>query len=201
MPSPIAHTLAAYAAVVIARPQIVADRRLSSIAMGSAFVFGSMADADFAVAAVTHSRIWGHHFFSHSIPFVAALTAAIYLILRLIRIRAAAGYSGLAGLAYGTHLLLDYFTEDGRAPVGIPLLWPFTRHHFMAPVNVFYSIHRGDWDAIFGPHNLQALLIEVVVMSPVVLLAVLRAVRITRTVGGGVIVPQGSAPAARLSEN
>mgnify|MGYP000535911898 CR=1 FL=1 len=178
MPSPIAHTLAAYAALVIARPSILADRQSNSIAVGTAFVCGALADADFAMTVLTHNRVWGHHYFSHSIPFVLFFTAICYLALRLLRKTPVWEYAWLAGLAYATHLLLDYFTEDGSRPYGIPLLWPFTGHHFMAPVNIFYSIHRGDLQAIFGPHNLKAIIVEIVVLSPIVLLSVLRALRL-----------------------
>lgn len=180
MPSPIAHTLAAYTALVLARPDIIRDRQTNSLAIGSAFVFGTLADADFAVAAFTHSRVWGHHFFSHSIPFLLIVTAVSYAVLKLLRRPRAFHLACLAGLLYGTHLLLDTFTEDGSAPYGIPLLWPFTRRHFYPPVTIFFSIHRGDMQAISGPNNLHAILIEAVVMAPIAFLAVVRAMRVNR---------------------
>lgn len=172
MPSPIAHTLAAYTTLVSLEPSLVSNREKNSLALGSAFVFGSLADADFIVAHFTTATYLHHHYFSHSIPFVLAFTAFCWIALKLLRRPSPAKWAGLFGAAYASHLLLDYLTEDGSFPYGIPLLWPMTSQHFVAPVTIFYSIHRGTWQAIFSPENLQALLMELAVMIPITLLAV-----------------------------
>jgi hypothetical protein len=78
---------------------------------------------------------------------------------------------------YGTHLLLDYFTHDGSRPIGIPLFWPFTQEHLIAPVEIFASIHRGGMETLFGPHNLGALLREALILVPLALAAYLKSQR------------------------
>ena len=158
-------------------PSLTSNREKNSLALGSAFVFGSLADADFIVAHFTTATYFHHHYFSHSIPFAIAFTALCWVVLKLLGRRPAAKWAVLFGAAYSTHLILDYFTEDGSFPFGIPLLWPLTDQHFVAPATIFYSIHRGTWQAIFSPENLQALLMELVVMVPVTLMAVLIARR------------------------
>ena len=172
MPSPVAHTLAAYTTMISLDPSLVSSRERSSLVLGSAFVFGSLADADFIVAQVTTETYLHHHYFSHSIPFALAFTAFCWIVLKLLRQRSPGKWACLFGAAYLSHLLLDYFTEDGSYPYGIPLLWPLTNTHFMAPVTIFYSIHRGMWEAIFSPENLLALVVEMAIMVPVTLLAV-----------------------------
>ena len=151
----------------------MASREKNSRALGLGFVFGSLADADFIVAHYTSHPALHHHYFSHSISFALALTAFLWAGLKLLRFASANRWSLILGVAYGTHLLLDYFTEDGSFPYGIPLLWPFTNKHFVAPLSIFYSIHRGDWDAIFSPSNLKAISMELAVMIPVTLLTIL----------------------------
>jgi hypothetical protein len=46
----------------------------------------------------------------------------------------------LCAAAYGSHLLLDFFTVDQRPPLGAPFLWPFTDAYFLSPVSVFHEI-------------------------------------------------------------
>lgn len=180
MPSPVGHTLGAYAAMLALEPNLVKDRRTHGIAVGTAFVFGTMADADFLVAYVASSPVLHHHYFSHSIPFTIVLGLLLYLVLKLLRFKRPGRIAFLLSAAYGTHLLLDYFADDGSFPYGIPLLWPFTDRHFMAPVAIFYSIHRGEWKDLFSLHNLMGALIEFVVTGPLALLAFLRARRLQK---------------------
>jgi membrane-bound metal-dependent hydrolase YbcI (DUF457 family) len=173
MPSPVGHTLAAYAAMLVLDAGLITSRYKMNLAIGAAFIFGTLADADFVVAQFTTIPYLRHHYFSHSIPFAAALTLLIWALLKLFRFQNAKKISIVLGVAYGTHLLLDYLAEDGSKPYGIPLLWPFSHHHFIAPVNIFFSIHRGELGAIFSLHNLAAILIEIAVMAPVAALAFL----------------------------
>lgn len=79
-----------------------------------------------------------------------------------------------AALFYGSHLVIDLFTTDTRAPFGIPLFWPFYNGHFMAPWTPFGGVRHGvPGDSLmvflgelFSMHNLAAIGIEVVVLGP-----------------------------------
>jgi membrane-bound metal-dependent hydrolase YbcI (DUF457 family) len=167
MPSPVGHTLGAFSALLALEPDIVTSRYKTNIALGAAFVFGSLADADFVVAHFTNIPYLRHHYFSHSIPFAICFTLLCWIILNCFRLRNAGKIAGLVGAAYSSHLVLDYFADDGSKPYGIPLLWPFTDRHFIAPINLFYSIHRGEFSDIFSMHNLFGILIEFAVMAPI----------------------------------
>lgn len=171
MPSPVAHTLAAYSLLITMDPSLVQNRQRNSLALGSAFVFGNLADADFVVAQFSSVTYLRHHYFSHSIPFALLVMAVTWIVLRLARMRSPDRWAGLLGAAYFTHLLLDYMTEDGSLPKGIPLLWPFSTTHFMSPFLIFYSIHRGGWQDIFSAENMLALVVEISVMLPVAVLS------------------------------
>jgi hypothetical protein len=181
MPSPVAHSLAAYSLIVAIRPQWVASRHTHQLAVALAILLGPMADWDFLVAHFTRNPVLQHHFFSHSIPFVIGLTVLFYLLIGLRRRNSDVVTKGktalLLGASYGTHLLLDYFTDDGSAPLGIPLLWPLTESHFRAPIVVFFSIHRGSLEALFSWRNVEAVAREIAICLPVALLLLLRANR------------------------
>jgi hypothetical protein len=80
---------------------------------------------------------------------------------------------------YASHLLLDFFAKDGRAPFGIPLAWPFSDQHWMAHLSVFNGIRHGApgdtidmfIDNVFSLHNLIAIGKEFVFIAPFALLA------------------------------
>ena len=167
MCTPFAHALAGYTFIALAEPQMASDIRGNLKTFGAGFIFGTLADADFLVAYHTHNPVLQHHYFTHSVPFVIALGAFLYLVLKLFMktgvLRMALALTG----AYGTHLMLDYFTHDGSAPIGIPLAWPFSHKHFVAPVEFFLSIHRGSMQALFGLHNFVALFREALILTPI----------------------------------
>jgi inner membrane protein len=170
MCSPFAHTLAGYAIIALAEPQVTFDLRSNWKAMGAGLVFGCMPDADFLVAYYTNIPALQHHYFSHSIPFVFVIGIITFLLLKpLIRSRALK-WTILLTAAYASHLLLDYFTYDGSMPIGIPLYWPFTDKHYVAPFEIFLSIHRGGMETLFGAHNFLAVFREALIFIPIALI-------------------------------
>jgi membrane-bound metal-dependent hydrolase YbcI (DUF457 family) len=171
MCTPFAHGLAGYAVLALGEPRLTHDLRSNLKAMGTGFFFGSLADADFLVAYYTKNPVLQHHFFSHSIAFVFVIGVFTYFLLKMLLQGGVFRMAMILTGAYATHLLLDYFTHDGSAPIGIPLLWPLTDQHFVAPVEFFWSIHRGSMQALFGPHNFIALLRETLILGPIAYLA------------------------------
>jgi len=176
MPSPIAHGLAGYALMVLSEPGMAATLRGNCIALAIGTFFGSLADADFAIAHFADRPELQHHYFTHSIPFALLIGFVVYPIIRwILKLENPLRWSGLIALIYGSHLFLDYFTHDGSRPIGIPLLWPFTSKHFMAPIEIFMSIHRGSMDTLIGPHNVEAIIQEACIMAPLAVAAFLYA--------------------------
>ncbi|MFQ5584838.1 MAG: hypothetical protein ACE5GL_10420, partial [Calditrichia bacterium] len=47
---------------------------------------------------------------------------------------------GYFGGLYLSHLVLDYFSYDGRPPIGIPIFWPLSNEYFMFPNPIFPGI-------------------------------------------------------------
>ena len=44
------------------------------------------------------------------------------------------------GVAYLSHLVLDYFTIDTRPPAGAQFLWPYSSAYFLSPLALFGEI-------------------------------------------------------------
>ena len=86
---------------------------------------------------------------------------------------------GLFFLAYSSHLGIDLLGRDARPPFGIPLFWPWTDEHCLAPFTIFWGVrHAGhtlvnvdQWIAsIFSVYNVEAFLVEILIFLPVMLL-------------------------------
>jgi membrane-bound metal-dependent hydrolase YbcI (DUF457 family) len=166
MASPIGHGLAGYALFIFSEPRLATNFRDHLKAAAAGFFFGSLADADFLVDYFTNNPVLEHHYFTHSISFNLLLGVLIFIVLKAFLRSGALRLALILTGVYATHLFVDYFTHDGSPPIGIPLLWPFTHRHFIAPVDIFLSIHRGSIEALFGPHNMYALLREIVILGP-----------------------------------
>jgi hypothetical protein len=178
MPSPLAHGFAGYSILMLAEPRMATDMRSNLKAMGTGFFFGGLADADFFVAyfASQNDVVFHHHYFTHSIPFTLLIGLIAYPILKwILKISRPFRMSAILTAIYGSHLFLDYFTHDGSVPIGIPLLWPFTHKHFMAPIEIFMSIHRGGMENLFGAHNMEAIIREFFITAPIALASYLYA--------------------------
>ena len=110
-----------------------------------------------------------HRTFSHSISavFVVGLLAALYTRRTRPEAIPAVGLL-LYGLAYASHLGLDWIGGDTKLPAGIQLLWPFSDAWFISPVRVFRPTDLG---AFFMPYTMlsNALVVvrEVLILSPV----------------------------------
>lgn len=118
-----------------------------------------------------------HQLRSHTLLAAALAGLAAGLGARALRVRAAVRIGSVVALGYASHLLLDVFTHDPRAPVGIPALWPLSTEFVHAPWSVFRGIRHGVpgqglgtmLGELFSLHNLVAVGIEVGVTLPVLL--------------------------------
>jgi inner membrane protein len=119
---------------------------------------GALADVDFLFGI--HSR-QTHSLGAIAIVFLVAACWGGRLDLR----------RGLAcGLAYGSHVLFDWMGTDDSAPIGIMALWPFTDAFYQSDLHVFDAIRRRYWLPGFWAHNLVAVLREVAILVPVLIL-------------------------------
>jgi inner membrane protein len=175
MATPLAHSLAGYAISTLADGAPGQHRMSRSLLC---VVIANAADLDFLPGALMGSPVLYHQGITHSLGFALLVSlgvAAIYWF----RGKSFSPMFFFCGLAYLSHLLIDFLGRDGRSPYGIPLFWPFSEDYVISPVPVFWGVrHAGamtdstqKWlEALLHPYNLGAMVVEVAVLLPFVLL-------------------------------
>jgi len=88
-------------------------------------------------------------------------------------------WAAAVSLAWSSHILLDWLSNDTRPPIGVMALWPFTRDYYKAGIEIFPPVSRRYWESRFWVHNLWALVVELVVLLPITAIVVRRGRRRT----------------------
>ncbi len=78
-------------------------------------------------------------------------------------------------ILYMMHLVLDLFSADYSTMPGFQIFWPFSNEHYIAPTVIFANITRSSIveefvPSLFNSHNLRAMVNEVVIFTPPILL-------------------------------
>lgn len=179
MATPIGHGLAGYTVRRLGvAPGDVDARPLSACCV----LLSLAADLDFLPGLLLGQPALFHQGPSHSLAFAAgAGLLAVGLYARAIGTnRSPVALWVLFFGAYASHLVLDLFGSDNRAPYGIPLFWPVSETSILSPVHVFRGVRHagtagastGAWlSGIVDLYNAGAILIEVGVVLPFLLLA------------------------------
>ncbi|HYT67771.1 MAG TPA: metal-dependent hydrolase [Vicinamibacterales bacterium] len=105
-----------------------------------------------------------HRGISHSLGAACAAGVVAWIASRQPR-------WGLAvALAWGSHVFLDWLSNDTRPPIGVMALWPMTREYYKASIEIFPPVSRRYWESRFWLYNLRALVVEVAILAPVTIL-------------------------------
>lgn len=164
MPSPVGHALGAIvagwgpvprrdltAAVILAlvacAPDLdllVHNHRGQSHSIGAAVIAGVVAGA-----------LWSSAFVRRSASRQGGLR------------RDAARWAAAVTIVWGSHVLLDWLSNDTRPPLGVMALWPFSHEYYKAGIEVFPPVSRRYWESRFWIYNLRALVFELLVLGPV----------------------------------
>jgi len=86
-------------------------------------------------------------------------------------------WAAAVSLAWGSHVLLDWLSNDTRPPIGVMALWPFTRDYYKAGIEIFPPVSRRYWESRFWIYNLKAVVAELVILGPLAALSVASAFR------------------------
>ena len=124
-----------------------------------------------AIAPDLDLMFGAHREISHSIG--AAAAAGIVTLVATRRPR----WALAVALAWASHVLFDWLSNDTRPPIGVMALWPFTEQFYKAPIEVFPPVSRRYWESRFWIYNLRAVTVEVIVLGPIFLLSVASAFR------------------------
>jgi membrane-bound metal-dependent hydrolase YbcI (DUF457 family) len=167
MPSPVGHALGGFAMGWLAARSSRLDRPLLA---GLVFAgLGVVPDVDVLVEGT-------HRLYTHSIAAVGLVGLLAAASLRAAGPRLSAprerGMLVLAAVAaYASHLLLDWLGDDRSVPIGIRALWPITDTYFQSEARWFPPVERRYWLPGFWTANLRAIGWEMLVLSPLVLIA------------------------------
>ncbi len=173
MTSPVGHGIAGLAGALL----VPADSTRARLCLVALFVVSAnAADFDFIPGILINDFNVFHRGPTHSIIFAFVWAALVWLVARRFSTRPVL-LATLAGLFYGSHLLLDYFGSDTRAPFGIPLFWPFSDDYHVHGSAFFGGIRHGvPGDSlstvvaeVFSVHNFKALGLEILATAPIVL--------------------------------
>jgi membrane-bound metal-dependent hydrolase YbcI (DUF457 family) len=127
--------------------------------------------AGIAIAPDLDLLIGTHRGASHSVGAALIAAAVAGLVMRSPR------WAVASALAWGSHILLDWLSNDTRPPLGIMALWPLSHAYYKAALEIFPPVSRRYWESRFWLYNLRALVAEVIVLGPIVWFVLRRARR------------------------
>jgi membrane-bound metal-dependent hydrolase YbcI (DUF457 family) len=161
MPSPIGHALGGIAAAWVAVPR---KNFNAAVVLAAA-----------ALAPDLDLLVGDHRGMSHSVG-AAVVAGGIAGIAAALRDRRSGSFSaawwGVAvALAWASHVFLDWLSNDTRPPIGVMALWPFTRDYYKAAIEIFPAVSRQCCSLRFWLHNVRAGVVEGLILTPLLLLA------------------------------
>ncbi len=187
MPSPIAHGLAGLALTGVAQyvrlvagqpsPLSRAGKPLPWTLLAAALMCAAcLPDLDFVPGILIGRPDWLHRGPSHSLLGAAVFGAMAAALARAACVREPAVFGLLIGVAYASHVFLDTFSPDPLRITGVPAFWPLTDTPVVVPSSIFLEIRRdpragGFFASLWLPHNLQAVLREMLIMGTVLALS------------------------------
>jgi membrane-bound metal-dependent hydrolase YbcI (DUF457 family) len=124
-------------------------------------------DLDFTPGLLLGDPNRFHQTVSHSLTLAIVLALGFGTFLRLRYTGSSwLNWSSLLLVLVGSHLLLDFLTEDYRPPIGFPLFWPFSETPQTSPLPLFPAAVRDFRRPDFWSQNTYALLVEGCLLFP-----------------------------------
>lgn len=116
--------------------------------------------AAIAIAPDLDLVLGAHREASHSVG------AAVIVGLGVLALSRDRWWSLGVALAWGSHVLLDWLSNDTRPPLGVMALWPFTHDYYKAAIEIFPPVSRRYWESRFWIYNLRAIVTELLILGP-----------------------------------
>lgn len=162
MPTPLGHALVgltiSWSTQAISR--VPSRHRAGTSLAFFAGVFAIAPDFDFVYPPI-------HRMMTHSIVAAIAATAGAAVVAHRTKQERPWVIALVCGIAYASHLALDWLGGDTKQPAGIQLLWPFSDGWFISSWHLFRPTDLGGF---FGfqtmVSNLVSVLRELAILSP-----------------------------------
>jgi hypothetical protein len=144
MPSPIAHSVAAYVISRVAARHVGSMRpfRIGRLPKTPALLLATLGlsllpDIDSVPAFITGDFARFHNNITHSLFVGLGVALVAGGIAWLVQRSGFRQWFVIALLCYDLHIVMDFFTV-GR---GVMALWPLTGERFQSPLKLFYGLH------------------------------------------------------------
>ena len=154
MPSPVGHALGGLA---LAWHLVPRGNRHAALVL-----------AGIAIAPDLDLLVGDHRGISHSVGAAAVAGLIALAVTRNWR------WALASAIAYASHVLFDWLSNDTRPPIGVMALWPFTYDYYKSNVEIFLPTSRRYWESRFWVYNLRAGLAEIAILGPIVFLVTRR---------------------------
>jgi inner membrane protein len=170
MPSPIGHSLAAFAIRWIGRPAASDPDRSPR-----ARLIGPLSLACVAVAVLPDVDLlfyrW-HRTVTHSLGATLFVMIVAAVVTGKVTGRIGWRVVLVLGAAHASHVLLDWLGVDELPPRGIQALWPFSHDWYISNWDVFLPTERRDALSLASIlTNIRAVVREIAILGPVALAA------------------------------
>jgi len=186
MALPIAHATAGYLVYEAVRPS-GAGQRLGLLA--AAVVLANAPDLDFVPGLLLGRPETFHRGVTHTLGAAVVVAALAFLLARLVSAvpGVARRAAMVAGAAWASHLVLDYFTADAFPPSGARFLWPLSDAYWISPVPLLREVllDRSS-SAAFFRSLLTGDTLTVWTEEVALFVCAVAAVRVTRALGGAI---------------
>lgn len=140
MPSPIAHTAAAYLLYKLSPIERygIGSKRLAALPLAFLIFAGLslLPDVDSIPGFIARDLGRFHNNFMHSLIAGVAIAALVAISMRVMSRGNYVFWSIAVLICYELHIVMDYFTI-GR---GLMLFWPLTSVRFASPLPAFYGV-------------------------------------------------------------
>jgi membrane-bound metal-dependent hydrolase YbcI (DUF457 family) len=174
MPSPIGHALAGMAIAWFFVPKQAnppdQSRSAGAFIRSRRFVALCATLAAIPDLDLLYQRI--HRTVTHSVTATLVVTILAIAVTGWVTSRVRWRIALACGVAYGSHVLLDWLGADSFIPYGIQALWPFSDRWFIAPWPIFPGTERR---LPFSPRgiwmNTWAVVAETLILGSVALIA------------------------------
>ncbi len=134
------------------------------------YVFAANApDLDFIPGIFIGHANRFHHGISHTLGFSVLFALSMYVISRCKRKKDFMIFF----LLYFGHVLIDFLAADTSPAFGVMLFWPFTKRYFISSYSIFLDIHKATLSSLFDVHNLMAIVREMIIFSPIIILLII----------------------------
>lgn len=166
MCSPVGHSLAGYALYLACNKncKLIGDWKKIILY----FFAANAPDLDFIPGIFLGDANRFHHGISHTLGFSLLFALVMYAIPRF---RTKKDFT-IFFLLYLTHVVIDFLTADAGFPSGVMLFWPFTQKYFISSFSLFSDIHHLFLSDLFDLHNIRAIVREIIIFSPLIVLLI-----------------------------